>query len=127
MRIAPSTPLAVLLAVLAVVPGGGVPAQSTVVVANLRCEYRTSPIGIDEARPRLGWVLTAGRRDEGQTAYQVVVATSEALLAHQQGDLWDSGKVASANSVHIVYDGKPLRSRASCYWKVRVWDREGRA
>ena len=38
------------------------------------------------------------------------------------GDQWDSGKVASAESVHVIYAGKPLASGQSYYWKVRYWD-----
>jgi alpha-L-rhamnosidase len=108
-------------------PGAPVVAPSQVLVTDLRCEYRSNPLGIDEARPRLGWILRSERRNEAQAAYQVIVASSEAALARDRGDLWDSGKVASNESVHVVYGGAPLRSRAACHWKVRVWDREGRA
>ena len=27
-------------------------------VADLRCEYRTHPLGIDETQPQLSWVIT---------------------------------------------------------------------
>ena len=116
----------ILFALFLFSPAGGAvgPGIST---TDLRCEYRTNPLGIDEARPRLGWVLHSDRRDEGQSAYRVLVATSEALLAHDKGDLWDSGKVGSSESVSVAYGGAPLRSHAACYWKVRVWDRNGRA
>ena len=43
-----------------------------------------------------------------------------------QGDLWDSAKQASNQSVHVVYAGKALQSNQSCYWKLRVWDKQGR-
>jgi len=62
-----------------------------------------------------------------QSAYQVLVASSSNLLNEGQGDLWDSGKVASAESSQIVYAGSPLVSRENCYWKVRTWDRDGKA
>ena len=42
-----------------------------------------------------------------------------------QGDLWDSGKVAGDETAQVVYAGKPLGSRQACYWKVRAWDRDG--
>ena len=94
---------------------------------NLRCEYRVDPLGIDVVEPRLSWVLESKVRGEKQTAYQVLVATSEKELAKDQGDLWDSGKVESDQSVHVVYKGRPLESRMSCYWKVRVWPERGKA
>src|SRR5208283_408693 len=42
-----------------------------------------------------------------------------------KADIWDSGKVDSAESVGIAYSGPPLESRRRYYWKVRVWDANG--
>jgi alpha-L-rhamnosidase len=56
----------------------------------------------------------------------VLVAASEAALRDDLGDLWDSGKVMSDQSLHVVYAGKPLLSRQPCWWKVRVCDQAGR-
>ena len=105
--------------------------------AKLRCEYLSEPSGIDVVKPRLGWVIedlkstirnpqseTRGRK---QTAYQILVASSQALLKKDQGDLWDSGTVASDQSRQVEYAGKPLESRLACYWKVRVWFGAGQA
>jgi hypothetical protein len=97
---------------------------------NLECEYRTSPLGIDTQNPRLSWVLQADRtadRNQKQTGYQILVATSAAWLRPGKADLWDSGRVASDQSVLVDYAGKPLDSRQRCYWKVRVWDEHGQA
>ncbi|MDD5140166.1 MAG: family 78 glycoside hydrolase catalytic domain [Verrucomicrobiales bacterium] len=88
-------------------------------VENLRCEYLANPDGIDVLRPRLSWLLDSDRRGEKQTAYQVVVTTP-------QGEWWDSGKVASDQSIQVEYAGKPLSSRQACEWKVRVWDKDGK-
>ncbi|MBI2929336.1 MAG: family 78 glycoside hydrolase catalytic domain [Verrucomicrobia bacterium] len=96
----------------------------------LRCEYRAAPLGIDAARPRLSWVLRAdSERHRGlrQTAYQVIVATSAKKLATSEGDLWDSGQVQSDQSIHVQYAGQPPRSGQECFWKVRVWDQQGKA
>ena len=46
--------------------------------------------------------------------------------ARIKGTLWDSGKVASDQSLHVAYAGKPLVSHAACWWKVRVWDQDGK-
>jgi alpha-L-rhamnosidase len=94
-------------------------------VQNLRCEYLADPFGIDETSPRLSWIITATRRGEKQTAYQVLVASSADLLRGGKGDLWDSGKVVSDENCQIVYSGQPLSSRQPCFWKVRIWDRDG--
>ena len=97
-------------------------------VDGLKCEYQVNPLGLDTPHPRLSWLLESGGQRQGQrqTAYQVLAATSPALLSDGKADLWDSGKVPSAQSVHVVYGGKPLRSGQRVYWKLRAWDRDGR-
>jgi alpha-L-rhamnosidase len=92
-------------------------------VGELRCEYRSNPLGIDVVRPRLSWIIESTDRGERQTAYRVLVASSPERLAQDEGDLWDSGKVASDRSTQIDYEGRPLTSHQWCLWKVRVWDR----
>ena len=91
--------------------------------AELKCEYRVDPAGIGETAPRLTWILTGEGRGLYQAAYQILAADSEAALARDEGTLWDSGKVASSESLLIPYGGKALASRAQCFWKVRVWAR----
>jgi len=76
-------------------------------VGDLRCEFLVDPQGIDVREPRLGWVVGSDRRGETQTAYRVLVASSPQLLADGTGDLWDSGRVASADSIHVAYAGQP--------------------
>jgi alpha-L-rhamnosidase len=48
------------------------------------------------------------------------VATDPQRLAYGQGDLWDSGQMPSDQSVHQVYQGRPLASRQRAWWQVRV-------
>jgi alpha-L-rhamnosidase len=93
---------------------------------HLRCEGRENPLGIDEARPNLGWWLEDDRKGARQTAYRVLVASSPRLLAHDRGDLWDSGKVRSDENAHVAYGGSALPSRRRAFWKVRVWDGRGK-
>lgn len=100
------------------------PCWADVSVDRLRCEYLHNPLGIDVTTPRLSWVLQSQQRGQKQTAYQVLIATTVEMLAKDQGNLWDSGCVASDQSIHIEYAGKPLCSRAPCHWKVRVWDKD---
>jgi alpha-L-rhamnosidase len=101
--------------------------NAAVSVTDARCEYRVAPIAVDTLQPRLSWALESKDRGVLQSAYQVLVASSADVLKKDQGDLWDSGKVASDESVHIVYAGKPLTSGQVCFWKVKVWDHAGKA
>jgi alpha-L-rhamnosidase len=98
--------------------------------ADLRCEYRVNPVGIDELHPRLSWIVQcndAAAREKRQSAYQIVVASTRELLACGRGDLWDSGKMVSDATNQIAYAGKDLAPEAGCFWKVRVWDESDQA
>jgi len=98
---------------------------ASLAAVDLRCEYMQDPLGIDAKNPRLFWKLSATHRAAMQTAYQLIVASSAEKLTANQGDLWDSGKVASSDSIQIEYAGAELRSGQQCFWKVRVWDEKG--
>lgn len=105
----------------ALLPGGGMQPQK------LRCEYLENPLGIDEAKPRLSWILASTQRGACQSAYQILVAGSEGALQAGTGDLWDSGKVESGETAQVEYAGKPLASGQRAWWTVRVWDGAGQA
>ena len=96
---------------------------------DLRCENAVAPLGVDTPTPRLRWGLRAAdpaARGLRQSACRVLVASSAARLTPGRADLWDSGKTASNQSPQIVYGGRPLSAAASVFWKVQVWDQEGR-
>ncbi len=97
-------------------------------LVELRCEYRENPLGIDNVNPRLSWKMLDANNTRGQkqTAYQVLVASSLKNLIKGKGDLWDSGKTGSGESANNKYTGKALTSNQECYWKVRVWDANGK-
>ena len=97
-------------------------ASPGVTPASLRCEYRVNPQGVDALQPRLSWTLESPERGQSQSAYQILVASSRTALDAGQADEWDSGKVASHETVGIAYGGKPLSSHLRCYWKARTWD-----
>ncbi len=98
--------------------------------SKLTCEYLSEPLGVDSFRPRLGWMLDLeptekDRRGVVQTAYRILVASSKDNLEKDDGDRWDSGKVASGKSTHVEYGGKALGPRVYYFWKVKVWDEQG--
>ena len=95
--------------------------------ADLRCEYLENPLGIDVLKPRLSWKLDSSIRGQKQTAYRILVASSPEKLKSDIGDLWDTGKVDSDKSIHVDYGGTPLDSSTQCFWKVIVWDKDGKA
>ena len=106
--------------------GGHSSMNTNFIPCDLRCEYRISPLSIDVELPRLNWRIESNGRGQRQTAYQILVASSVDRLNADNGDLWNSGKVSTDQTIHIIYDGRALYSRMECYWKVRVWDGSGR-
>lgn len=98
---------------------GNLRAQMT--VTNLRCEMLENPVGIDEEKPRLSWQINSDQRNVQQTAYHIIVSSAKEKLDKNEGDIWNSGKINSSESIHIAYSGKELVSRAQCYWKVKIY------
>ncbi|NLY62085.1 MAG: hypothetical protein GX054_11375, partial [Clostridiales bacterium] len=84
----------------------------------LLCEYAVRPIGIDTKKPRFSWQIPRGI---SQDAYRILVSTSPQRLDSDIGDMWDSKRVESSNSINIEYDGLVLESRKGYWWKVKVW------
>jgi len=121
-------PLSILagLSFLVLLSTSGFAAKS-VVIKDLKCEYFTNPLGINETQPRLSWILESAVESQVQSAYQVLVATSPSRLTEKKADLWNSKKLESDQSIQVKYAGSDLESRDVCWWKVRVWDKDGKA
>ncbi len=96
-------------------PGTGSP----LIVASGTVEHRTTPLGVDPARPRFGWKLTSSAPQQRQSAYQLMVSA-------KGRDVWNSGQVASGQQVDVPYAGPALASLTAYTWRVRVWDGQGR-
>lgn len=90
---------------------------------DLRCEYLKNPLGIDLPNPKLFWKLQSNQRAQRQRAYQIIVSSTLKKLNANEGDLWDTKKMLSSESIHIKYTGKTLVSEQECFWKVKVWDK----
>ena len=90
-------------------------------IFDLKCNYKTEPLGIDTNKPEFSWKLTTDRNSMFQFAYRVKVHNQEGKK------YWDSQKVISNNNAHVLYDGKSLQSGQTYVWKVKVWDRKGRS
>ncbi|MDR0901255.1 MAG: family 78 glycoside hydrolase catalytic domain, partial [Opitutaceae bacterium] len=117
--------LSLVLATAALLPAA-VPAAAPR-PEGLRCEHTVNPLGIDAAAPRFSWRVDTLENGAAQSAYRVLVASSVEKLARGEGDVWDSGRVASRRSAGVAFGGAPLESRARYHWKVRVWDEKGAA
>jgi len=92
----------------------------------LRCEWLVNPVGVVTDMPRLSWEVTSQERGQRQAGYRVLVASDPALLKPGRADLWDSGDVASSDTLSIAYQGQTLSSGQQAFWRVQVTDRNNR-
>jgi alpha-L-rhamnosidase len=93
------------------------PAQVT--VTGQLTENRTEPIGLGTMHPRFTWKIVSADRNVMQSAYEIRVSDKD-------GTVWRPGKVSSGQSVHVIYDGEPLKQDTYYSWQVRIWDNSGR-
>ena len=102
------------------------PAASGAMAVACKTDDLTQPLGIDDPAPHFSWQMRDGRQGALQTAWQVQVATSESALRSGHADLWDSGRVTGAQSVGIVYSGPALKPMTRYWWRVTLWDKDGK-
>ena len=60
---------------------------------------------ITTVTPNFGWVCQPSFRNDAQTGYRIIVASSQALANGGTGDLWDSGMVSDSSSINVPYAG----------------------
>jgi alpha-L-rhamnosidase len=94
-------------------------------VRGLRTERRDNPLGVELEHPRLSWRLESDRIGARQTAYRVRVASNLEMLGRGGADVWDSGTIASAQCLDVVYQGPALKPRQRYWWTVEVRDEIG--
>jgi alpha-L-rhamnosidase len=82
---------------------------------------------ITSDRPRLCWIVNDPGRGAVQSAFEVLVSSSREALSRDQGEIWDSGRIRSAQSVDVPWTGPSLRPGRVYFWKVRTWDGAGAA
>jgi arylsulfatase A-like enzyme len=101
-------------------------------------EYRSAPtdltlelirapdenVAIIDLKPEFGWTVPLGSKF--QSAYQILVASGQASIDANNGDVWDSKQIRSLASTNVEYNGAPLEVNKTYYWKVRIWDEENR-
>ena len=122
--------LSILLALVMVL--GTVPVQALSVDSNtepsaptgLMMELSSEPLGVEAEYPSLSWVVNDADQDEIQTAYRILVATSEEKLVEGQTDIWDSGKVLSEENTNVRYGGEALPADGIYCWTVKTWDKD---
>jgi hypothetical protein len=115
--------LALLAAVGASAPDA---AESPVRVAEVLCDGRVDPVGVDPASVRFSWVMESEARGQSQAASFIEVASSREALLGGRADVWSSGRLGGRESLLVPYAGRPLAPARAYLWRVRVEDSAGR-
>lgn len=116
-----------LLQCAAGLPGALVAAASPDVrVRKMLVESVEAPVGLTVEWPAFSWQVE-GPPGWRQSSYRLKVASVPADPALPPEPLWDSGDVKSADSLHVIYGGPVLRSRARYRWTVTVSGAHGRS
>jgi len=101
-------------------------AGAQVQVTSLKTDYKKDPVGIDNLRPELSWIIRSDRQNTMQESYEIRAALDLNDLKRGRNLLWETGRVQSPRSIHITYGGPPLQSFQRVYWQVRVRDNHGK-
>lgn len=86
-------------------PHGGVPSNLSI---NL------------EGNPKFEWMVPEAIKE--QSAYQILLATSQEKLDKNIGDIFNSSKIESSEMRNIELGVPKLIPNTDYYWKVRIWD-----
>lgn len=101
------------------------PAPGTITA--LRVCGLDAPLALGDLHPRFSWLLDQPGIGARQVAYRLTVARAASDLASGTNLLWDSGRIATSQSVDIAYGGPALPSRSRAHWLVQVWTHGGKA
>jgi len=97
------------------------------VVSSLKTDYKSNPVGIDNPKPRLSWIIHSERMNTMQDSYEIRAGINEKDVTKGRNLLWKSGQVSSSQSIHIKYGGPPLKSFQRIYWQVKITDNHGKS
>ena len=101
--------------------------QQTPAPSGLLCQLLRDPNDavITDSLPEFSWIVNSQQNDVRQTAYRLLVASSQENIDKNQGNIWDSGKISSDRSSSVSYQGIPLSAQNNYWWKVKTWDSKG--
>jgi len=94
-------------------------------VVDPKCEYMSEAL-VAKQSPRFSWEFTSTLNGQKQTAWQIIVSDKKEEIEAGKGNLWDSGKQKGNETFGIKLPAGLLNSFTRYFWKVRVWDQDGK-
>lgn len=94
-------------------------------VINPRCEYMNEAV-ITKPSPRFSWELASTLNSQKQSAWQLIISDNIKDAEAGKGNIWNSRKTKGDDSFNIKLKGDKLSSFTKYYWRVRVWDQDGK-
>ncbi|MBR3725398.1 MAG: family 78 glycoside hydrolase catalytic domain [Bacteroidales bacterium] len=92
--------------------------NNIITISSPTVELQDGSLPLYTSLPRFSWCYESEVSNVVQTEYRIIVASSEENIGKGIGDLWDTKTVTSNQMLYIPYEGKPLKSRDRCWWKV---------
>ncbi len=86
------------------------------------CENKVNPVGVETSGLRFSWIGKSAEHNAKQTAYHMLVSSSLEKLNQNQGDIWDSKKIHSNQSILVKMPEEKLNAGTCYYFKVKIWD-----
>jgi alpha-L-rhamnosidase len=86
---------------------------------NLKCAFISNPVGIDDTLIQFNWELSFNEKLNGQTRYQIMIATRPELLLLGKPDIYDSSFINSMIQGARINLPK-LKSYTRYYWTVKI-------
>lgn len=96
-------------------------AQSPASTFNLKTEYLSNPIGLDNPNPRFTWNMVDTRNGAQQTAFRIMISTDSVALTHGKATQWNTGWLASKIALK-TYTGQELKPFTKYYWRLDIAD-----
>jgi alpha-L-rhamnosidase len=86
---------------------------------------KQNPTAIENKQPNFSWIINVEGYNKSQSAYQILVASTENKLNENDADIWNSDKTESNKSAFVKYQGAALKAMQTYFWKVKIWDEKG--
>lgn len=85
---------------------------------DLKVEYRSNPLGLDEKRPAFSWKLHSDNAGVRQEKCQIQICQNNMPV-------WDTGVLETGKSTFHIYSGQQLQPKTRYDVFVSVWDNYG--